>query len=418
MSSSAVRTRYGLGHGLVMTGRTGPSTAGVARSPARPRRRRRHRADPWPHRHSGAAATHPATTGEQRGRRRRRPRPGTPGSAPRPPTARRRSRARWRPGTAWRRRAPRPAIQPAAPKRGASHSRAAASWWRVGRLVEQRAVGEVVQRRGQHQLVVGAVLRWRLGRRLQRMVEFVDGVLVPHPAQRRQHGRGLAQHRSRLPSIPAIGLYQLLTCCSAPATPRGRGRVGKLGSLCGHARDGDRRRDPGHRARTGGGTPWPPRRPPRAGDRGPRRHGAQLRLGLGVRPRRPRTRCGAALPRAVGAARRRDPRHRLPADRLADSAAHAGRGRRRRRGGGARRRRTPRLHAAGARPGSRDSTRRCAAISLAGCTVAQDAAVESRQALPAMRAHLAAHRPLRLRRGHRGPVAGRPRGRRRPRCPP
>ena len=50
------------------------------------------------------------------------------------------------------------------------------------RRVEHRAVRKVVQCRGEHQFVVGAVVDGA-GRGLERVVEFVDGLLVPDVAK-------------------------------------------------------------------------------------------------------------------------------------------------------------------------------------------------------------------------------------------
>ena len=82
------------------------------------------------------------------------------------------------------------------------------------RRVEQRAVREVVQRGGEHQFVVGAVVDGA-GRRLQCVVEFVDRLLVPHATQRRQQAGGVGE-RVHGCSIPSIGLYQLFICRSGP----------------------------------------------------------------------------------------------------------------------------------------------------------------------------------------------------------
>ena len=70
---------------------------------------------------------------------------------------------------------------------------------------------EIVQRGGEHQFVVGAVVDGA-GRGLQRVVEFVDGLLVPHAAQRAQQvaadfhrARPRLQH-TRNWSIPIVNL--------------------------------------------------------------------------------------------------------------------------------------------------------------------------------------------------------------------
>jgi hypothetical protein len=80
-------------------------------------------------------------------------------------------------------------------------------------VAELRAVGEIVQGGREHQLVVGAVVAGP-GRRLQRVVEFVDRVLVPDAAQRAQQITDFVEN-THAASVPEIGLYQFLTCCSA-----------------------------------------------------------------------------------------------------------------------------------------------------------------------------------------------------------
>jgi NAD(P)-dependent dehydrogenase (short-subunit alcohol dehydrogenase family) len=80
-------------------------------------------------------------------------------------------------------------------------------------VAELRAVAEVVQRGREHQLVVGAIVA-RPGRGLQRVVQFVDGVLVPDAAHRPQQLTDFVEN-SHAASVPEIGLYQFLTCCSA-----------------------------------------------------------------------------------------------------------------------------------------------------------------------------------------------------------
>jgi hypothetical protein len=56
---------------------------------------------------------------------------------------------------------------------------------RGGDFAEQRAVRDVVQSGREHELVIGPVIE-RTGRRLQRVVQLVDRILIPHPAQRAQ----------------------------------------------------------------------------------------------------------------------------------------------------------------------------------------------------------------------------------------
>ena len=188
-----------------------PSTSSIVTD--RPAARRR---GPWRRRRSAAAARHRATRG---GRASASSTPAPPcacsdctevavSPAPYPGSVATRYRLA---ATCW------PASQPTrSPNRGASHA--------SGRLVvpmrcgsvERRAVGEIVQRGGEHQLVVGAVVDGA-GGGLQGVVEFVDGFLVPHAPQGRQQGSGVGERVHVLQHTP-IGLYQLLTCCSLRAT--------------------------------------------------------------------------------------------------------------------------------------------------------------------------------------------------------
>ena len=84
-----------------------------------------------------------------------------------------------------------------------------------------------------------------------------------------------------------------------------------------------------------------------------------------------------------------DPRRRVPARRLADPAAHPARGRGRRTGRRARRRRRPRVSSCSIRTGARALNPALRGKFLAALHCSRDAAVESRQAMPAIREHLA-----------------------------
>ena len=157
-------------------------------------------------------------------------------------------------------------------------------------------------------------------------------------------------------------------------------RSGRAGGCRWSGRAGNHARLAGSRARPRG-------RPHRARDRGARRLRAQLRPGLGQRPRG-RRRAGhrAARPRAVGADRRTRPRARLPAHRLADPAAHRRRTRRRRGSVARDGRRRARLPAARRRTRPAPSTPPCAASPAGALLVRAGRAPSSpRTAQPALR---------------------------------
>ena len=97
-----------------------------------------------------------------------------------------------------------------------------------------------------------------------------------------------------------------------------------------------------------------------------------------------------AVAGTVGTDRRPHPRCRVPARRIADAVAHPARGRGRRTGRRARRRGQRGDSSSSSPIGSAHSTPHCAGKFLAGLHCSRDAAVESRQAMPAIRAHLAA----------------------------
>ncbi len=90
---------------------------------------------------------------------------------------------------------------------------------------------DVVQGRGEHQFVVGSVVDRPRGS-LQRVVEFVDGFLVPHSAQRTQQRQrisstvGHGSQHTRNWSIPIVNLLFHAAILAASAAPYA-GRVGR-----------------------------------------------------------------------------------------------------------------------------------------------------------------------------------------------
>ena len=116
--------------------------------------------------------------------------------------------------------------------------------------------------------------------------------------------------------------------------------------------------------------------------------------------------------------RRAHSRRRIPARGLADAVAHA-RARSRSPKQVVARVPTPRRADSNCSnpTGSARSIPRCAASSLPALHCSRDGAVESRQAMPAIRALPGGHRPVHVRARHRGALDRRPGGARRPRPP-
>ena len=194
---------------------------------------------------------------------------------------------------------------------------------------------------------------------------------------------GMAQ-RTRNWSIPIVNL---LFCRGNTRSSRRMSRG--LGMVCRHAGDDRRGRHSRHRARRRGGAPRPRGRAAGTRGRGPRRDRAQLRPGLGVRSARGElaTRCGPESCGRSSATRSpasvsgppgritllRTPREVAVAEEVVARPDAESRG-------------FTLLDPSGVRalnPALRGKY-------LAGLHCSRDAAVESRQALPAIREHMAA----------------------------
>ena len=194
MSSIAVRTRYGLGS------RSGAVTlnSSAAEHVARPPRTSSIDAQPSPsdpsrRRRSGEGAARRATTGA---RRRSGPRPRRPGACSESIDT---SDSIVRVVGIGRHQVPLGGdVRPGQPTHPLAEPRSQPILRARGRAARRRrrrtagCVPASCSAVGEHELVVGAIFD-RAGRRLQRVVEFVDRILVPHPTQRAQQQPRLRQ---------------------------------------------------------------------------------------------------------------------------------------------------------------------------------------------------------------------------------